>query len=708
VPRRPAFAPLRALTLTVLAMPAWLRAQDTVRVTPLTPVDVVVSREGPRTPLELPFALTRLVPDSSRPALRRAAIGDLLFAVPGVQVQDRANPSQDPRLSIRGFGARSAFGVRGVRVVRDGVPLTLPDGQTPIDWLDLESAGAFEVVRGTAAALYGNAGGGVLSVQSRDPSRAPVAAQLRAWDGGGVRRASMLASGSLGGDGAASLAPSWLASVTRTAGDGNRQWARQEAVSVFARGTAQLRGTRLEAHVTHYDAARAENPGALTADELARDPSLADSLNIVRGARKAVVHSQLALSATRGTSDREVGASLFAGTRQLDNPLAFAIVGVDRRNGGGSLRGHLRSTRTPWPVRLAAGIDAQWQRDDRGNWENCVGVTSTSTRCPVAGAERGAVRLDQQEDADGVGAYARAEVEAPGRVFASVALRGDEVRFRVRDRFVTGANADDSGDRRLSALTPMAGVVWRARPLWSLYANVATAFETPTVTELTNQPDGAAGLNQALAPQRTRTVEAGVHGWLASRLRLDLSAFAATVTDELVPFDVPGAPGRRAFRNAGRTSRRGLEASGIGVLPAGEAGVSYTWSRFRFEDYAVGEARFDGNPIPGIPAHQLQAYATGRWRGWFATAEATAASEVTANDAATVAAAGFAVWSLRLGRDGGAAMGGGLVRVEPMVGVDNLFDRRYASAIVANATRGRFFEPGAPRRLYAGARVAYR
>ncbi|MBU6366682.1 MAG: TonB-dependent receptor [Gemmatimonadetes bacterium] len=664
----------------------------------LASVRVTVTRDAPRPALELPFAVSRAAPERERPAIRRAGIGDLLFGIPGVQVQDRANPSQDPRIAVRGFGARSAFGVRGVRVLRDGIPVTLPDGQAPVDWIDLESVDRVEVLRGTAAALYGNAAGGVVELHSAPMPDRPVSAAVRGWDGAGVRRAVA----QLGGTGAG---VGWQGGVTRTAGDGPRDWSRLEATHLSLRVTGVLAGTRLELQGAGYESGRAENPGALTAAELADAPWRADSLNVVRGARKAARQGQLAVRARRGDGARSLEGALFTGWRALDNPLPFAIVTVDRRVAGGSLRGGWRTTRPVWPLRLGAGVDAQWQDDARLNDENCVEQLrnpAPSARCPVLGRETGARRLDQRERVDGVGAYARAEVEAPHALFASVALRHDRVGFRVDDRLVTATNPDDSGVRRMAAVSPMLGVAWRPRPLWSAYLNVATAFETPTITELTNQEDGSAGLNRALQPQRTRTVEVGTQGVLLGRVAVQLAAYTAAAREELVPFDVPNQPGRRAFRNAGTTARRGVEVAAQGAFRWGSAGVAYTHSAFRYRTYQVGTTSFAGNRIPGVPAHWLQGHATARRGALFGTVELTAASSMTATDAGAVTSAGYAQWTVRAGADGVRAGG---VRLAPVAGVENLFNRRHAGSVVVNATRGRFYEPGPLRRFTVAVRL---
>ncbi len=698
--------PLRAAAhATGLALAALspLAAQiDTAARTPPTigAVHVRIARDAERSVLDLPFAISRVAPDSLRPALRRTSVGDLLFAVPGIQVQPRNNPTQDARVAVRGFGARSAFGVRGVKVLRDGIPITLPDGQTPMDWLDVETVGSVEAIRGTAAALYGNAAGGVLDFRTRDAAPVPLSMHARMWDGGGARRAQLLASGTHApeqGD-----TRTWLASVTHTRTDGPRIYAAQTATSAFARAEGTVGRTRLRLLGSAFDMPRAENPGALTAGELERDVRLADSQSVTRGASKTVRHAQLGMVAEQGSADAGLAAAAWVGMRDLDNPLPFAVVTVDRRNMGLWVRGTSTHRMERLTGRMSAGIDVQSVGDERRNLENCVGQT-TSARCPTAGADRGVLRLDQREVVQSEGAFVRYELGVPRRFDVSAALRWDQIRFRVTDRFVTETDRNDSGEQGQTAVNPMLGVTYRLGPALSLFATWSSAFETPTVTELTTQADGSAGLNGVLAPQRTRTLETGVRGIVGTRTWIDLAVFDARSRDELVPFDVPDAPGRRAFRNAGRTARRGLEASMRTTTTHGDAGVSYTASRFRFTDYEVGGVRFDGNPFPGVPSHQVQAWTTVRRGRWFATADIAAASSVSVNDADTERAKAWNAIGLRLGGDAGAATG--RWAFAPVIGVDNLLDRRYASAVLVNATRDRYYEPAPPRTFFAGLRL---
>src|SRR5256885_560557 len=234
-----------------------LGAQDTA-ATRLEPVVVEVSRGARRSLLELPFAVTVQTPDSSRPGQRHLNLDETLWLIPGLSVSNRNNPSQDPRISIRGFGARSAFGVRGIRVLRDGIPLTLPDGQTPVDYLDLESVGRVEVMRGSTSSLYGNAGGGVVDLRTSEPLPVPVSAALRLWSGRfGARRIVGKTSGSANGFG-------YQGNVARTQSDGYRDYSRQLTTNGFGRLSYENDDGSYAVEWLGVNTPTAQSPGALT------------------------------------------------------------------------------------------------------------------------------------------------------------------------------------------------------------------------------------------------------------------------------------------------------------------------------------------------------------------------------------------------------------------------------------------------------------
>ena len=658
----------------------------------LPPV-VTVTRDVGRSPLDLPYGIASLRPDSLAPGQPHVFVDQTLSLLPGVTVANRTNPSQDARISVRGFGARSQFGARSIRILRDGMPLTLPDGQTPIDYLDLEAVERVEVIRGAAAALYGNAAGGVIDLRSGPPPDAPFAAQLRSWRGGSrLRRFTGLFGGEAG-----SLA--YEGNIGRTQSDGYRAFAQQRLTNAFVHTTTQLGNTQLGFTGLGLDMPVALNPGALTRAQADSAPEQADAQSVLKKARKTVHQVQLGVSARRPIgADGELTGQVYGGTRALYNPQTFAVVRVDRHQQGASSRLTL-----PWQIqtienRVSVGVDAQWLSDLRKNWANCNGVTTVTTTCPSLPLEKGAISLDQRERVSSVGPYVRDEVEV-GRFRGSVGVRADRVRFDLADHY-RGDGRDDSGDRTMSAVSPMLGAAWRISPVHSLYASVGSAFETPTTTELGNQPDGTAGLNRDLKPQFSTTYEVGGKGLGFGRVQYDASLFDTEVRDELIPFQIPNGNGRTYYRNAGRTRREGAELELSGDIGPVTLAGAYAYSHFRFRDFVNAGVQFAGKTIPGIPEQQWQAAATWHVPRALLVADVQSKSRVFVNDANAASAPSFTLVDARV--VGIAAFG--KPWLSPVVGVQNLFDRRYIGSVAINATGAslsatKLYEPS-PRRSW--------
>ncbi|MCC6319040.1 MAG: TonB-dependent receptor [Gemmatimonadaceae bacterium] len=673
-----------ALVALIATLPSAMLAQDSTASRQLAPVRVTVTRDVERSTLDLPYSLSRLDLDSARTGARRGSLTDLLIAVPGLVASNRHNPTQDPRVSVRGFGARSAFGIRGLRVLRDGVPLTLADGQSAIDFVDLETLGSAEVMRGAAGALYGNASGGVVALRSEPLPVSGARGRVRGtWNEDAARLSGAVAGAR--GDWA------WQGTATRNTADGPRDYARFRSTSALGDLQRVFGSTTVRAQLTWYDTPLGENPGAVTAAELAASPAIADSQNIRRRASKTVQHTQLSLLADRAWRGGSASATMFGTRRELYNPLAFGIVGFDRRALGLSARVQHGGGEGATLWRVALGADLQSQRDDRRNFTNCAGLSGAQrpvASCPTA-ADQGVETIHQLEQVGSTGLYARGELTRAA-VTVTGTLRGDRTSFTVEDRRTAGAPEQSIN---MGALSPMLGVTVKVRPLTSVYANLATSFETPTTTELANQPNGQGGLNRDLDPQRGRTFEVGAKGVLGGRVSYDVSLFDIATTDELIPFEIPNSGGRRYFRNAGETSRRGVEVGVAASLGAVDLGASVARLTYEYETFTVGTVALDGRKVPGVSPTTSSMWATGR-RAWgFVTLEAQQGSRAAVDDANVNWAPGWIVWNTRVGFTG-------LRGVEPVVGVENLFDRTWVANVVTNATRGRFFEPGAGRRVY--------
>lgn len=682
-----------AAGLAALLVPA-AHAQDTsAHALPA----VVVTRDRARSPMDLAFGISVVRPDSAAPGQTHTQADQTLAYIPGVTTANRTNPSQDPRVSVRGFGARSTFGVRSVRILRDGMPLTLPDGQTPLDYLDLESVGRVEAIRGSAAALYGNASGGVIDLRSVAPPSGPFQAQARSWYGeNDAQRYALL----LGGT---SARASYTGNVGATTSDGVRAHARQRLANAFVHSGTTIGGTDVSVIAMALDMPLAENPGALTRAQLDSAPDMADPASVAKNARKVVRQAQVGVDlrhSLRGTG--EVSALVYGGGRHLFNPLTFAVVGVERGSGGGSLRATIPAGARPNGAQnwITIGIDAQAMNDARRNWANCNGVTAATANCPTPGLEQGVLSVDQRERVNSVGPYARDEF-AVGRLRLTGGLRADRTAYRLRDFYLQ--DGDDSGARTMSAVSPMAGVAVRLRPAQTWYANVASAFETPTTTELTNKPDSSAGLSPTLRPQQSNTVETGVRGD-AARVHYDVALYSTSVRDELIPFDI--GSGRQAFRNAGRTHRRGAELGLEGSMGPVTLTGAYTYSHFRFAQFVVAGVDQSGHAIPGVPEHQGQLAATWRERYGMAVLEWQAKSRVFVNDVNTAAAPAYAIMNVRVVGTPSHAR----PWLTPVVGVQNVFDRTYAASVAINAAgtaaSGKFYEPGAGRTWFIGLSAA--
>lgn len=615
-------------------------------------------------------------------------------AVPGVQLQNRFNFAVGERLSVRGFGGRAQFGVRGVRVLVDGVPATLADGQTTLDHLDVATIGRVEALRGPAASLYGNTAGGVLHFETRDPALEPVRPEAFAVFGSdGLRQLRATTSGMTGDVG-------YLLSVARTDYDGfrrnpvtadgstygaARRWSGNATVRVPA-GTGRVR-----AALNWVDLA-SENPGSLSQALLDSADRRAFPGNVNQRTGKDVRQAQAGLSwdAPLGAAGGRGEVAVYGLLRNVDNPIPSDIIELDRTAGGARALAELPALLGGRQLAAGGGLELDLQRDERKNFANTAG-------------QRGALRLDQLEHVRAMAAFTHLRLELFRNAEASVGLRYDRFHFEAEDRFVVN-DPDDSGDRTMDALSPSVGLTVRPIQPLELFASISASFETPSTTELANRPDGAGGFNPELEPQRGTTFEAGVRGRIGTTTSLELTGHHTSLRDELVPFEVPDVPGRTFFRNAGRSRHRGFEVA-LAATPAAtvSARVAYSYLDARFRAYRRGTAVFDNNRIPGMSPHTLDVVTRLGFAGWFTELRGYYRDGVPVDDANTAEAPPYFLLDWRVGTRGVRAR---KIELAPLAGVNNVLDRRYVAAVTVNAFGGRFFEPGPGVSFYVGLRAA--
>ncbi|MBP9200703.1 MAG: TonB-dependent receptor [Gemmatimonadales bacterium] len=684
-------------------------ARDTARVLPELTVTVTRAQE---TVSRVPAAVSVVDPRDLKGAQANLGLDESLNNLPGVYVANRYNFNLDQRLVIRGFGTRSNFGLRGIKVMLDGIPQTLPDGQSQLNNVDFANLGRIEVLRGASSSLYGNASGGVVSLTTEPAGPGPFSQSVRAEGGSfGLFRIHSRTTARRG-------AASGTLSLSRTTADGSRQWSRSEFTQLNLGGDYLLGGaTTIGLRFGYTDAPIARNPGALTATEFLANPDSASANSIRRRADKDLWQGQLAVTARHFTGRGEWSVALFGVQRDLKNALGSpppqgpgANVGIyneiGRKAGGVRLAGDQRLGRSERAVRVVAGLDLQTMRDDRRGWRSVDGQPDTLIQ-------------SQLEKVTEVGPFLQLHWSPSADLALSGGLRYDAVRFDVADKHLLDG-VDGTGDRTMSAASGNLGATWLRYQAFSPYVTVSTSFETPTTTELANQPNSTSGFNTTIDPSRSVNYELGARG-VAGRFTYSVAGFVGRVKDAIVQFSE--VSGRGYFTNAGRLKNDGIEL-GVSARVAEPLRVfgNWTYANYRYDTYRIVTGAtvdtLDGKRLPGVPKAFIRlGLRAGPIRGFALDLDHTMSSSLFADDKNTIYVSGWGakpstgdipgigsgVTNLRLSWEG--TSGGAWIR--PFLGINNLGDRTYVSALTINGAFGLVFEPAPGRNYYVGAEIGW-
>jgi iron complex outermembrane receptor protein len=645
---------------------------------------VITATRVPRPSLEVPASVDRLYADEIREGRPQVNLSESLGRVPGIVVQNRQNYAQDLQISSRGFGARATFGVRGIRLIADGIPATMPDGQGQAATFALGSAERIEVLRGPFSALYGNAAGGVIVVDTADPPQAPtVEADVFAGKYDTWRAATRL-----GGY-------NTLFDASRFESDGYRDHSAVRRDHYNLKFKYGLRpDTSLTVVGNQLRQPETQDPLGLTRAQFEQNPRQAVPQAFTFNTRKTVYQEQLgATLAHRLGGTARIEAMAYGGSRWVEQYLAIplfvqaapthsgGVVQLDRGYGGGALRFSAGEI-----FRVSLGAEYERMEERRRGFVNNNGTA-------------GALKRDEDDEVSSTDLYAQAEWKFAERWSVHGGVRASRVEFRSTDYFIAlPANPDDSGTRDYSETTPVAGLLFRYSRNLSLYGSLGRGFETPTFAELAHQNTGS-GLNFALEASRSRHAEAGVKAIFPRAARLNAALFAIDTRDEIVVDTSSG--GRTTFKNAGRTERKGFELGAETVAP-GPLGAQLAYTRLDAvfsEGFTSGSATIPaGNLLPGVP--ETQAYARLRYapQRWYTFLEALYRSRVPVNDANSEFADAYTVLNLVAGL---TQQGPGW-RISEFVRLDNLTDRNYVGSVIVNDANGRFYEPSPRRSMSAG------
>ncbi|ELZ5747315.1 TonB-dependent receptor [Klebsiella pneumoniae] len=658
--------------------------------------------------LDTPAAVSVVNGDEMRQAAPRVNLSESLGAVPGLQVQNRQNYAQDLQLSIRGFGSRSTYGVRGLRIYVDGIPATMPDGQGQTSNIDIGSVDTIEVLRGPFSALYGNSSGGVINVTSQTGTQPPTVEASSYYGSFGTWHYGMKATGAVG-DGSHAGDVDYTVSTNRFTTHGYRDHSGARKNLANARLGVRINDVSKLTLLLNSVDIKANDAGGLTADEWRDNPRQSprgDQYNT----RKNTRQTQAGLRYERQLSAQDdLSVMMYAGERettqfqsiprapQLKPSHAGGVIDLTRHYQGIDTRLTHRGELLV-PVTLTAGLDYENMSERRKGYENFVMVNGA----PQYG-EQGALRRNERNLMWNVDPYLQTQWQLTDKLSLDAGVRYSSVWFDSNDYYITPGNGDDSGDASYHKWLPAGSLKYALTDAWNVYLSAGRGFETPTINELSYRSDNQSGLNFGLKPSTNDTVEIG------SKTRIGNGLFTAalfqTNTDNEIVVD-SSSGGRTSYKNAGKTRRQGME---LGLdQQFGESWrlkAAWTWLDATYRTNVCDDVSCNGNRIPGIARNM--GYASFGYQpeqGWYAGSDIRYMSDIMANDENTAKAPSWTV----VGLTTGYKWSYGRMDMDLFGRIDNLFDREYVGSVIVNESNGRYYEPAPGRNYGIGLNLAWR
>lgn len=645
----------------------------------LETVTVMASRL-PKVVDQLPFTITQL--DSSLIGFEKQnlSIKEYLQMVPGVFVQNAYNFTQDTRISIRGFGATAAFGIRGIKLLVDGIPETTPDGTGQLDNLNLDLINDIKVIRGSASSLYGNASGGAILIQSKFDFEKDFFES-----NSGVGSYGFYSQAFSGG---IKLESTTVIGHVRLFGsDGFRDHNnfRQINSRIAARHqfNDRLKATMI---VEYVNSPEAQDAGGLTLEEADQDFRGARDRNVQFDAGEEITQWKAGANLEwQWTATKTLNTYVFVNQRVFEGRLPFensGSISLERNYVG--VGNSLDIDHNGHQIKL--GYDLLSQADDRQRFDNLEG-------------QIGDQRLDQEESFVNLGWYLL-DYFGYGKWNFSAGIRQDFNWLRADDRFLT--DGDNSGEIDLINWSYHAGAGYAFSPSFQVFANHATNFETPTLNQLSNRPDNNGGFEDLKAATAS-SFELGFK-WNRSALNIDLTGFLVDTENELVPYELAEFPERTFFRNAGNTGRTGLELAASYSIKNWKVFSSYTYSDFQYDEYIANEDDLSGFALPGIPQHHaaLTLISTPLDKLEISV-PIDFVGNLWADDRNETEIEGYVEAGLNIRY----VIELPKMTIKPSFGIRNLTDQRYFDNIRINAFGGRYYEPAPGRNFYAGVVISF-
>ena len=693
-----------AITMGMASTFVWSEESSNDQIEPLPVIKVEATRTD--TPyMQTPASVYRIDAPKNDQSLQ-VNLTELVKGIPSVQVRNRENYAQDLQLSMRGFGARSTFGVRGIRLYVDGIPATMPDGQGQTSNIDMNSLSHLEVLTGPFSSLYGNSSGGAVLATTREGQGKDSIEMNYAGGSHNKNRAGIV----LQGGAKNQNEPSYIVSSSYFDTDGYRDHSGANKVLSNAKLTWNLDDGSKINWVTNYVKIDADDPGGLTRADWEKNPKQVAKNVLDYNARKTIDQTQTGLTWSKPLNDQnELYAMTYIGQRQVTqyqsipdtvqkNPntpyQAGGVIDFKRDYYGADFRWTGKDL-LPY-IQFSAGVAIDAMNEDRQGYQNFNDAGDKGIK--------GAVRRDERNTLWNVDPYLQASWSFLQTMRLDTGVRYSNVHYKSKDHYIVGLNGDNSGKTTYEEVLPSVALSWQIIPEVLAYASYAKGFETPTFTEMAYPAQGGASMFD-LKPSKSDNYELGLKS--SNTLGdFNLATFYIETKDDIVAAESMG--GRATFRNADKTLRKGIEFAWNKKLwkdIAVNASYAYLDATFDSKVPAAGKVAEipEGNAIPGIAKNQ--AFIGLVWQpeqGFYAGLDTQFMDKVYVNDINSDAAASYTVASIYTGYAWKRADWGinGFARVE------NLFDKNYAGSVIVNKGSSRFFEPADGRNWSAGLKVS--
>jgi len=689
---------------TALLFCSALLAQDSVYT--LKPIEIIATR--PANNFQSFEMLEKNEIQNSEPGI---SLEESFAKIPGLIISDRNNPSLGDKISIRGIGTRSSFGVRGIKILVDNIPLTLPDGQSQTNNIDLFSVGRVEILKGPASSFYGNAAGGVINFQSELAEKGIININPEIIFGSyGLQRYSLKLSGSYNSQ-------SYLVSFNNINYEGFREHSARKTYllnTIYRNNFSD--NYNITAVINYFDSPYLLNPGSLNKETLEQDRNSARLLNKLQGTGEKANQFQGGMTLNFLQDDFNFETTLYFVKRDLVNPIPGRIINLNRMAGGFRSFLNKKLIINSYELDISGGIDMEFQNDLRKEFEN-NGLPHTNFEPEeiFENLNYGNKLIDQEENVLGIGPFLSIKILVNEYIGLLTGLRYDNYIFEANDTLT-----NNSGERKMSHLSPAAGLFFKPALNSKIYFNYSTSFQTPTTSELSNRPDDKGGFNPNLNPERIYQFELGSEYFFRDlKTSLSTVVYYLNFNDLIIPYQILGSE-EIFFRNAGKAENKGVEVMlETFILNELRTTFSYSVMNFIYKDCIIefngSNYQLNGNKVPGVPQQNfyfqidylnesgIQSKIKLQWVDEYFTNYFNGTLPGSQSPKRNFINEPYFKMDLRLGYK----FIYNILDVEFFLGINNLFDKKYNGSVIANALGERYFEPAPGRNFYAGLQILY-